>query len=75
MLRQHIGENLKRIREQKGLTQKEMAKLLGYSFGGYVKIEQGARGISTEKIYKVADKIGCSPNDIFLPYDVPRKGM
>lgn len=67
----HIGENLKRIRESKGLTQKQMADLLGYSVGGYVKIEQGSRGMSTAKIYEVAGIIGCSPNDIFLPFNLP----
>jgi transcriptional regulator with XRE-family HTH domain len=67
---QHIGENLKRIREQKGLTQKEMATLLGYSYGGYVKIELGERGMSTKKIYEAADIIKCSPNDIFLPFNM-----
>lgn len=66
-LNKHIGENLKKIREQKHLTQKQMAYLLGYSLGGYVKIEQGARGMSTRKIYEAADILGCSPNDIFLP--------
>jgi transcriptional regulator with XRE-family HTH domain len=67
----HIGENLKRIREQKGLTQKQLAEMLGYSLGGYVKIEQGARGMSTRKIYEAAEIIGCSPNDIFLLFNSP----
>jgi transcriptional regulator with XRE-family HTH domain len=72
-LNKHVGENLKRIRELKGLTQKQMAKLLGYSIGGYVKIEHGSRGMSTGKIYEAADIIGCSPNDIFLPSNVPNR--
>jgi transcriptional regulator with XRE-family HTH domain len=73
-MNKHIGENLKRIREQKALTQRQMAELLGYSLGGYVKIEQGDRGMSTRKIYDAAEKIGCSPNDIFLPFDLPSEG-
>jgi transcriptional regulator with XRE-family HTH domain len=73
-MNKHIGENLKRIREQKALTQRQMAELLGYSLGGYVKIEQGDRGMSIRKIYDAAEKIGCSPNDIFLPFDLPPEG-
>lgn len=72
-MNKHIGENLKRIREQKKLSQKQMAELLKYSLGGYVKIEQGTRGMSTRKIYEAAEILGCSPNDIFLPSNLPKR--
>lgn len=63
----HLSENLRRFREQKNLTQEEMAKLLHYSVQGYRKIEQGQRGLPMYKALKAADALGCSLDDIFLP--------
>jgi transcriptional regulator with XRE-family HTH domain len=70
-MNEDIGINLKRIREKMKLTQEQFAKLIGYSLGGYVKIEQGTRGMSNLKIRKVADALGVTPNDIFLPSNLP----
>lgn len=66
-LNKNVSDNLKRFREEKRLTQEQMAKLLGYSLFGYRKIEQGQRGLPIHKAIKAADILGCSLNDIFLP--------
>jgi transcriptional regulator with XRE-family HTH domain len=68
-----IGINLKRIREKMKLTQEQFAELIGYSLGGYVKIEQGTRGMSNLKVRQVADILGLTPNDIFLPSNLPNR--
>jgi transcriptional regulator with XRE-family HTH domain len=62
-----VAENLKRIREEKKLTQEQMAVLLGYSVSGYRKIENGNRGLPIHKAMKAAKILGCSLNEIFLP--------
>jgi transcriptional regulator with XRE-family HTH domain len=62
----HLVENLKRFREEKKLTQEEMAKLLHYSVYGYRKIEQGQRGLPIHKALRAAEILGCSLDDIFL---------
>jgi transcriptional regulator with XRE-family HTH domain len=67
-MKPNVGDNLKRFREEKGLTQEQMAKLLGYSLSGYRKIEQGNRGLPIPKALKTAEILKCSLNEIFLPF-------
>jgi DNA-binding XRE family transcriptional regulator len=62
-----VADNLKKFREEKKLTQGQMAKLLGYSVFGYRKIEQGSRGLPIHKALKAAEILECSLEDIFLP--------
>lgn len=38
-----IRQNIKKIREQKNLTQAEVAELVGLSVTGYAKIERGEK--------------------------------
>ena len=50
-----IGQYIRRIRIDKGLTQDELAKLMGYSNRSTInKIESGAHNIDHEKILKFA---------------------
>lgn len=62
-----VSKNLKRFREEKQLTQEQMAELLGYSLFGYRKIEQGQRGFPIRKAIEAAKILNCSLEDIFLP--------
>jgi transcriptional regulator with XRE-family HTH domain len=62
-----VAENLRRFREEKNLTQEQMAELLGYSLSGYRKIEQGSRGLPIHKALKATRILGCSLEEIFLP--------
>lgn len=48
-----VGERIKKIREQKGIKQKDLAEKLGIS---YVMLSQYERGVRTPK-YKTVDKI------------------
>ena len=50
-----IGQRIRRIRIAKGLTQDDLAKLMGYSNRSTInKIESGAHNIDHEKILKFA---------------------
>ena len=50
-----IGQRIRRIRIAKGLTQDDLAKLMGYSNRSTInKIESGAHNIDYEKILKFA---------------------
>ena len=50
-----IGQRIRRIRIAKGLTQDDLAKLVGYSNRSTInKIESGAHNIDHEKILKIA---------------------
>jgi DNA-binding XRE family transcriptional regulator len=66
-MKSDVSKNLKRFREEKQLTQEQMADLLGYSLFGYRKIEQGQRGLPIHKAIKASEILHCSLEDIFLP--------
>lgn len=46
-------KRLREIRESKGLTQVEMANLVGVSLNGYVRWEQGANKPNEENLKKL----------------------
>jgi transcriptional regulator with XRE-family HTH domain len=47
-------ERLKKIRQLKGLKQKDMAKLLGLSSSAYSKIEKGKINLTLKNLLKIA---------------------
>lgn len=51
---QHIGKSIKRIREEKGLTQQTIAELIAMHRSNYSRVETGDRDLSIEAIVKVA---------------------
>ena len=53
-------EKLKEIRNEYGLTQKEVAQKAGLSITGYAGYEQGYREPDLKTISKIADVLGCS---------------
>ena len=56
---------IKEIREQKELTQEEVAKKAGISTNYYSKIERGTVNTSIEKANKIAKALGVEVSDIF----------
>ncbi|WP_447579931.1 helix-turn-helix transcriptional regulator [Acinetobacter baumannii] len=63
-----MTNNLKRIRIERGLTQKEMANLLGYSLHHYNKVENGTwdKKLPIWKAAKLAKELNISLDEIFL---------
>ena len=49
-----IGENIKRIREQKGLLQKEVATELGLDKSSYSKLEKDMREVKVSELQKLS---------------------
>jgi putative transcriptional regulator len=68
-----MANNLKRLREAKGLQQQEMAKLMGLNVTFYNKIERGHKNLTVRKALKVAEILECSLDDIFLDSNVPKR--
>lgn len=62
------NNNLKAIRQQRNMTQKEMADLLGYTVVHYNKVENGtlAKKLPIHKAVLLADKLGLTLDEIFL---------
>lgn len=60
------GQNLRRLREARGMSQEELAKALGYTNRSSInKIEIGRSNIPTEKIQLTAQILGVSPLELF----------
>ena len=54
-----FGEKLRKLREKAGLTQKELAEMLGHSSNSYISdIEKGVFLPSKEKLRKIAKALG-----------------
>jgi len=59
-----IGKNIKTIRGQKGLMQKEVAFAAGLQASNYSKIESGQRDISVEALDKIATFFGITVDEV-----------
>jgi transcriptional regulator with XRE-family HTH domain len=66
-----IGKNIKKIREQKGLMQKEVASAADIQASNYSKIESGQRDISVVALAKIAQLFGMTVDGI-IHYDVSK---
>ncbi|MCI9004859.1 MAG: helix-turn-helix transcriptional regulator [Lachnospiraceae bacterium] len=52
---QKSAERIRKLRENRGLTQNEAAEEMGFSFGGYRKLECGLNGGSIDSLMLVAE--------------------
>lgn len=59
-----VGKNIKTIREQKGLMQKEVASVADMQASNYSKIESGQRDISVEALDKVAQFFNMTVDEV-----------
>ncbi|TKF21214.1 helix-turn-helix transcriptional regulator [Vibrio genomosp. F6] len=57
-----IGENLKRLRRDKGWTQGELAKNCGIRLGQISKIERNDTDPKLSTIYAISKALECTPN-------------
>lgn len=61
-----IGENLKRIRKEKGITQEQLAKMLDLSVMSIRRFESGAVEPKLKMINKIAEALGVKSSDLLL---------
>ncbi|WP_238884569.1 helix-turn-helix domain-containing protein [Clostridium sp. YIM B02551] len=59
-----IGENIKRLRTEKGLTQKELAEKCNISLSALNKYERGERVPKIENISSIASALGVNSHEI-----------
>lgn len=59
-----VGKNIKKIREQRGLMQKEVASVADMQASNYSKIESGQRDVSVEALDKIAQFFGMKVDEI-----------
>jgi transcriptional regulator with XRE-family HTH domain len=63
----NLGQNIKSLREQKGLLQKQVATEVGLGISHYNKIENGQREASVEMLDNLAKFYGISIDKIVHP--------
>lgn len=56
--RKELGLRIRRLRGQKGLTAKALAKMAGLSASYLSEVEKGISAISTEKLQRIAKELG-----------------
>ena len=67
-----FGINLKRLRTERGMSQEELAKKLGYKGRSAInKIETGVNDMPREMVVRCADALGVSPLDLFFYEQLP----
>lgn len=67
-----IGNQIKRVREAKGFSQKKVALALGMDQSQYSKIEKGKTDPTTSTLEKIALAIGVDVADFFVSGDHTR---
>ena len=60
----HIGENLKRLRARKYLTQRQLAQKAGVSPDTIAKLETDRTEPRYITLYRLAEALECTPDDI-----------
>ncbi len=63
-MRKLVGENVRRIRLKKGLTQEHLAEVSGLSQQYISGLESGRRNPTTVTLYIVAQALGAAPIEL-----------
>ena len=59
-----IGDNIRRVRKQRGYSQEQFADIAGFSRSYYTEIETGKRNISILNLIKIIEALNVDPNKI-----------
>jgi transcriptional regulator with XRE-family HTH domain len=70
---QHIGKIIKKYREDKNLTQKQIADLIHMHRSNYSRVEAGERELSIEAIQKVATLFGMTIDQLVNEETIPQE--
>ncbi len=60
----NIGENVRRIRIERGMTQERLAELVNVSHPTICRLEKGVKIPSVMLCYSISQVLGCSIADI-----------
>ena len=66
-IKNEIGDNIRTIREKKGLRQTDVAEEAGISPAHFIRIEEGNANPTLEKIYKIVKALRIKASQI-LPF-------
>ena len=66
-MRKLVGRNVKRIRQEKALTQEQLAERSGFSQQYISGLEQGQRNPTIVSLYELATALGVSHMELVSP--------
>ena len=66
-MRKLVGRNVRRIRQEKGLTQEQLAAVSGFSQQYISGLEQGRRNPTVVTLYELATALGVVYLDLLQP--------
>ncbi|MBU0765309.1 MAG: helix-turn-helix transcriptional regulator [Bacteroidetes bacterium] len=69
----NIGQNIKKLREEKGLTQQQIAELVNMHRSNYSKVESGQRELSISALNKIARYFGVTLDDLVNGNEIPQE--
>ncbi len=69
-----IGQRMKLLRQDRGMTQIELADQLDISQSNLSAIERGARGVTVNQLVRIAKALGASTDDILFDTKAPEPG-
>jgi len=65
--KQEIGQRVKVLRKEQGMTQVELAEALGTHQTSLSQIERGVRGVGVQHVLKLARALKVSPDKLLIP--------
>jgi transcriptional regulator with XRE-family HTH domain len=68
-----LGQIIQQSRLQQGISQRELAKMIGVSQKWIWEMEQGKQGLLMERLFMVLEKTGVSLSAEFEAKDMPKK--
>jgi transcriptional regulator with XRE-family HTH domain len=71
-IRAVIGDNTKRARLRRGLTQEQLAELMGLDRAYISGLEQGRRNPTAVTLWRIAVALEIRPADLLKPPAAPR---
>jgi transcriptional regulator with XRE-family HTH domain len=66
-MRKLVGRNVKRVRQEQGLTQEQLAELSRFSQQYISGLEQGRRNPTVVSLYELATALGVSHMELVRP--------
>lgn len=63
--KQMVGEQIRRVRKLRQMTQEQLAEYSGLSFSYISDVERGTRNISLESLGKIISSLGVKPAELF----------
>jgi transcriptional regulator with XRE-family HTH domain len=66
-MRKLVGQNVRRIRHKKGLTQERFAEISGLSQQYISGLEQGHRNPTVVTLYELATALSVTPTELIRP--------